>query len=140
MSAAHRSAIREAAVQTVFEALFREKTARWAELFLYNVQLFDLRQYDEEFAEQLITYAEQHTEDIRRLITELAPTWPWEQIHMLDRAILIIAVTELKYIGDASVGIVVNEYIEIAKNYGGDTTRRFVNGVLSSVIKSLQAG
>lgn len=142
MAAAHRSAIREAAVQAVFEPLFRDSTADLPDLvpaFLRDLQLFELASFDREFAEKLLAAIAQNSAELRAEICRLAPQWPWEHIAVLDRAVLMTAIAELRFVADAPAGVVINEFVEIAKQYGGDSSRKFVNGVLSSVAKEVAA-
>ncbi len=82
----------------------------------------------------------EHLEHIRSVVTRFAPEWPLEQIAPVDRAILYIGVYELTFADaeDIPPVVAINEAIEVAKEYGGDNSGRFVNGVLSSVYKELQ--
>jgi N utilization substance protein B len=68
-------------------------------------------------------------ESIRRF----APAWPVEQMPLIDRNILRLAIFELLFDNSTPVKVAINEAIELAKAFGGDNSARFVNGVLSSV-------
>lgn len=68
-------------------------------------------------------------ESIRRF----APAWPVEQMPIIDRNILRLAIFELLFDNSTPVKVAINEAIELAKTFGGDNSARFVNGVLSSV-------
>lgn len=72
--------------------------------------------------------------EIDALIATLAPQFPLDQLAAVDRAVLRVAVYELRYGAKAPPKAVVNEAIEIAKEYGGDASGRFVNGVLGRVL------
>jgi len=72
---------------------------------------------------------------IDKLITQYAPEWPIEQIPALDLAVLRLAVFELLYQKGTPYKVVVDEAVEIAKEFGSDTSYEFVNGVLGSVIE-----
>ena len=139
MPAAHRSAIREAVVQTTFQKLFRQTNEEWQAIFNANIELFGLASYDAAFAAALLRCLQAHLDDVRGVITRYASAWPWEQMHLLDRAVLVTAVAEMRYLPDVPHNVVISEYVEIAKNYGGDNSRKFVNGVLSSVYNELAA-
>ena len=66
-------------------------------------------------------------------IAEHAPEWPIDQVSIIDRNLLRIALWEIIVYGDTPVKVAINEAIELAKIYGSDSTPRFVNGVLGSL-------
>ncbi len=66
-------------------------------------------------------------------IRQFAPAWPVEQMPIIDRNILRLAIFELLFDNSTPVKVAINEAIELAKAFGGDNSARFVNGVLSSV-------
>jgi N utilization substance protein B len=66
-------------------------------------------------------------------IAEHAPEWPLEQVAIVDRNILRIALWEFAVYGKTPIKVVINEAVELAKVYGSDSTPRFVNGVLGSL-------
>lgn len=76
---------------------------------------------------------------VDQLITKAAPDWPLDKINVIDRNILRIGLTELLF-GDR-IGVppkvAIDEAIEIAKEFGGDKSGKFVNGVLGAVYKEL---
>ena len=67
-------------------------------------------------------------------IKRFAPLFPIEQIATIDRNILRIAIFEILFHNKVPVKVAVNEAIELAKIYGGDTSAKFINGVLGSII------
>lgn len=71
------------------------------------------------------------------LIMELAPSVPIEAMPLLQRSVLYVAMSELRYMtteqGRGDTGVIVNAAVEITRAYVGDTAARFVNGVLASV-------
>lgn len=76
----------------------------------------------------------QNRDGIDRLITESAPTWPIEKINKIDLAILRQAVYELVISKTAPPKVVVDEAVEIAKEYGSDASPSFINGALGKLI------
>ena len=66
-------------------------------------------------------------------IAEHAPEWPIDQISIIDRNLLRIALWEFAVLSETPVKVAINEAIELAKQYGSDSTPRFVNGVLGSL-------
>ncbi|MBN1876840.1 MAG: transcription antitermination factor NusB [Anaerolineae bacterium] len=62
-----------------------------------------------------------------------APDWPLDQVALVDRNLLRIALYEFT-LGDVPVKVAINEAVELAKSFGGDSAPRFVNGVLGSLV------
>lgn len=81
----------------------------------------------------------EHIEDIDSLISDASANWEKERISRVSRAILRLAVYEIKYVPDIPVKIAVNEAVEIAKKYDDDKAYSFVNGVLAKVAVTVGA-
>ncbi len=83
----------------------------------------------------------EHLGEIDAIITRVAPEWPLEQIAIIDRNVLRIGLYELLYADRNEVPpkVAINEAIEIAKNYGGQNSPKFVNGVLGTVFRETEA-
>jgi N utilization substance protein B len=89
---------------------------------------------DEFFLRDIVNGVLAHIEIIDTLIYEYAPEWPLSQIAIVDRNILRIAIYELMISSqDTPAKVIANEAVELAKLFGSDSTRRFVNGVLGSL-------
>ena len=69
-----------------------------------------------------------------RVVGDAAPQWPLEQVARVDKAVLRVAVYELLYARDAPPKVAINEAVEIAKEYGGEGSGRFINGVLGHIM------
>ncbi len=67
-------------------------------------------------------------------LARYAPEWPVDQVAIIDRNILRIALWEMLFTEDTPVKVIINEAIELGKMYGSDSTPRFVNGVLGSLV------
>jgi len=91
----------------------------------------------EEFAWQLLDGVLGHRQEIDGLIVQAAPNWPLDQMARIDVNILRIATYELLFSGDAHIPVkaAINEAVELAKSFGSDSSRRFVNGVLGTLAK-----
>jgi len=87
------------------------------------------------FARDLARGAMINLDGSNDLIHEYAPTWPVAQISAIDRGILRIAILEMVYMHSAPPRVVANEAVELAKMFGSESSARFVNGVLGSLIK-----
>ena len=73
-------------------------------------------------------------------IAEFAPAWPVVQLGLIERNVLRLAIYELTIRRISPPKVVINESVELAKTYGGDTSFKFVNGVLGSLVESDQFG
>jgi len=71
-------------------------------------------------------------------IKDFAPDWPLDQVAIIDRNLLRIALWEIAIFQKTPIKVVVNEAVELAKIYGSEGTPRFINGVLGGVIDNLQ--
>lgn len=76
-----------------------------------------------------------HQQELDEIIAKAAPTWPVEKINRIDLAILRLAVYELIVEAKNPAKVIVDEAVEIAKQYGGESSPPFVNGVLGKVIE-----
>lgn len=94
---------------------------------------------DEGFSESLIRGVLDNLDDINDTITKYAPEWPLEQITIVDRNVLRLGVYELKFCQDIPPKVAINEAIEVAKGFGGESSGKFVNGVLGAIFRDLQA-
>jgi N utilization substance protein B len=68
-------------------------------------------------------------------IGELAPAWPVAHISIVDRNVLRIAIYEIRYAGSTPPKVAINEAVELAKTFGSESSPRFVNGVLGSLME-----
>jgi N utilization substance protein B len=86
-----------------------------------------------EFSRQIVFGVLPIIPQLDKFIAEHAPEWPLDQVAIVDRNILRIALWELAVYDETPIKVVINEAIEIAKAYGSDSTPRFINGVLGSL-------
>lgn len=85
-------------------------------------------------ASQSISQIVKHLSHIDGVIAKSAPAFPVEKIAKLDLAILRLAIYELLIVKKAPPKVIIDEAIELAKEFGGDSSSAFVNGVLGSVV------
>ena len=85
------------------------------------------------FTRELVSGVIQNKEKIDESIQSLAPVWPLEQIPVVDRNILRLAILEILLDNKVPVKVAINEAVELAKAFGSDNSPKFVNGVLGSV-------
>ncbi len=94
---------------------------------------------DTSFAKDLITSSLSRRITLDDIITRAAPDWPLDKIGIVDRNILRIGLAELLFGDRAQVPpkVAIDEAIELAKTFGGETSGRFVNGVLGAIYKEM---
>ena len=100
---------------------------------------------DEAVDEQILDFSRQIVSGVVPIISTLdeviashAPEWPLDQVAIIDRNILRIALWEFGVARITPVKVAINEAIELAKTFGSDSSSRFINGVLGSLVDHLQ--
>jgi len=93
----------------------------------------ELSEENATFTRNLVSGVLQNKEEIDRNIQRFAPAWPMEQIPVVDRNILRLAIFEILLDNKVSVKVAINEAVELAKMFGSDNSAKFVNGVLGSL-------
>jgi N utilization substance protein B len=86
-----------------------------------------------EFASKLVQGVVRYKNDMDQLIARYAPEWPLDQMAVIDRNILRIAIYEFLIETETPVKVAINEAVELAKIYGSDSAPRFINGVLGAL-------
>lgn len=89
---------------------------------------------DDKLFETIVSGVKKHNEEINSIIEECAPEWPLDKISKVDLVILRIAIFELLYNTKAPTKVVIDEAVEMAKEFGSETSSKFVNGVLGTVV------
>lgn len=89
-----------------------------------------------DFTRKLVINVSQNKQDIDSIILRFAPAFPVEQIATIDRNILRLAISEILFDKTAQIktAIAINEAVELAKSFGNDTSPKFINGVLGSIV------
>lgn len=85
------------------------------------------------FSEEIVRGVWPRIEILDQFIAEHAPEWPLDQVSIIDRNIIRIALWEFAVYKETPIKVAINEAVELAKVYGSDSTPRFVNGVLGSL-------
>jgi len=87
------------------------------------------------FTKILLNLAEKHLEEADKLIRTVLENWEWDRLCAMDKTILGVAVLELLYLPEVPAKVVINEAIEIAKEFSTEKSGIFVNGILDSIAK-----
>ena len=85
------------------------------------------------FSEELVKGVLQHKPEIDAVIKKFAPAFPPEQMSVIDRNILRLAIFEILFDDRTPIKVAINEAIELAKGFGSDSSSRLINGVLGSI-------
>jgi len=138
MSSRHLS--RSIAMQSLYEWDFSDKKRELRTIVEKNIKEFGPGLEDEGFVWQLVTGVIEHIKEIDKIIEKAAPQWPISQINIVDRNVLRIGLYELLFGSKEAVPpkVAINEAIELAKGFGGESSGKFVNGVLGTVYKEVE--
>lgn len=136
---AQRHLLRSIVLQTLFEWDVAHPEEGLRDVLLRNAEEFGPGVDDISFMERLLDGVIAKQKDIDLVIEKAAPDWPIERIAPADRNILRIGLYELLFADHNEVPpkVAINEAIELAKSFGGESSGKFVNGVLGSVYKEL---
>ena len=93
----------------------------------------------DKFMSNLLKSAEENLVDIDAEIEKNLKGWSKSRISKVSLALLRMAIAEMKYMDDVPVGVSINEAVEICKIYGSDEDKSFINGVLGSVARGIEA-
>ena len=130
-----RHSARIIALQQLFLKEFQEKESIDSQEFTLEefAQLDEITKYNNELRESLVNGVSENIDKIDKFITEHAPQWPLDQIKRVDLQVLRIAIFEgfIEKITPPKVAI--DEAIELAKEFGGNASDKFVNGVLGAI-------
>lgn len=91
-----------------------------------------------DFSENLVKKIIQDKDKIDDYIKKYAPQWPLKQITLVDRNILRLGIFELIFFKKTPPKVAINEAIEIAKSFGGQTSGKFINGVLGAIYEDIK--
>ena len=117
-------------MQTLFEKEQRADADVTSSLVKNGEEVGEL---DMNFAETLLLGVLDKRADLESAVAKHAPEWPLDRMDPISRAILLLGAYELLYGNDAPEAVVMNEAIEIAKEYGTKESAKFVNGVLNAI-------
>lgn len=137
---ANRHLSRSIVMQTLYEWDFNGgKKSKMEEILERNIGEFAPGLEDDKFVRELINGVLENKEKIDEIIIKTAPEWPLEQINLVDRNVLRLGIYELLFGKREEVPpkVAINEAIELAKSFGGETSGKFVNGVLGTIYRAI---
>ena len=129
------SGTRRKARTIVLQALYEvDSVARQAEAVVERLLAEgELSEENNAFVRELVGGVIQNKDEIDRNIQRFAPAWPVEQIAIIDRNILRLAIFEILFDNKVPVKVAVSEAVELAKSFGSNSSSKFINGVLGSI-------
>ena len=136
---ATRHLIRSIVLQSLYEWDFYNKKEDLNKIVERNLDEFGSGVDEPDFAWRIIKGVIEHLDALDKIIEKAAPEWPLSQISIVDRNVLRIGLYELLYADKKEVPekVAINEAIELAKNYSGPNSSKFINGVLGTVYKEI---
>ncbi len=125
-------------MQTLFAWDFNDREANnLKEVIAENFRQFAPSFDDHGFVEALVKGVLDHLDEINAYIIKYATEWPLDQITIVDRNILRLGIYELVFDLNIPAKVAINEAIEMAKTFGGDSSGKFINGVLGAIMKEM---
>lgn len=131
-----RHQARQIALAMLFEWSFNEERNSH-ELFAHSREVLATNDFPSERPLQIFNGVRDNLSTINKIILAAAPSWPLEQIARLDLMCLRLAVYELYFSQGVPYKVAINEAVDLAKEFGGLNSGKFVNGVLGSVVRTL---
>ena len=130
----NRTAIRESTFKLIYSLEIQKQDNLKEQIDVYfegeNIENKEAREY----IEDAVLGIEEHKEEILGLIEKnLKSDWKIDRISKIDLSILKLAIYEIQY-KEIPFKVVINEAVELAKKYGEDTSKNFVNGILASIV------
>lgn len=136
---ANRHLLRTIALQTLFEWDFNYQEGNLDDILDTVSKEFASGHDNLEFSKQLVDGVIQNQTELDETITKYAPEWPIAQVSVLDRNILRLGIYEMLHIPETPTKVAINEAVEMGKHFGGESSGKFVNGVLGALYKDLPA-
>ena len=131
----NRHLARAVALQSLYEWDFYRGNKDPMTVADRNLEEFATQLDEKDFARDIVKGVVLHQSEIDGAIRRFAPDWPLEKITTVDRNVLRIASYELMYNFEIPSKVAINEAIELAKTFGGESSGKFVNGVLGAVYR-----
>ncbi len=133
-----RKVAREVAMKLVFAKLAGGEDTYEAVLEKSGIEGVPAAE-DVAYADEILAGIEAHAEEIDALIDDIAIGWKIERMPRVDLSIMRIAVYEMQHRDDIPCSVSINEAVELAKEFGGEKSSAYVNGMLGTLAKRMEA-
>ena len=132
-----RSAIRELAFQLIYSLEIQKPENLEEQIELY-LECNNITENEaKEYIKNAVIGINEHIEEIKELIEKnLKADWKIDRISKIDLSLLKLAIYEIKY-NEIPYKVAINESLELAKKYGEESSKNFINGILASVVKEI---
>ena len=138
---ANRHLSRTIAMQSLFEWDFNGRTEDLKAILRNHISEFSGQEQDDAaFVFSLAEGVKEKMPEIDEVIIKYAPEWPMDQIPPVDRNVLRIGIYELMFLKEVPPKVAINEAVELGKTFGGESSGKFVNGVLGTIYKEMGFG
>ena len=134
---ANRHLSRTVAMQALYEWDFHGRKEDLQKIVERDIENFALGLDAPKFIHELVNGVKEHQAEIDKIIEKTAPEWPIDQITITDRNILRIGILELKYSKEVPPKVAINEAVELGKTFGGESSGKFINGVLGTLYREM---
>ena len=128
-----RRAVRRNAFTLLFQLGFTDNEEEAKNIFFEEAEM-DLSKNEKEFILKTVNGVREHVDEIDEIINSVARKWDTKRMANVDLAILRLAVYEMKFDDETPDGVVINEAVELAKEYSSDGAPSFVNGILGKLV------
>lgn len=137
---ATRHLARSIVLQSLYEWDFYDRKPDLTKIIERNLKEFGPGMDEPEFVWRIAKGVIEKFDYLNNIIEKAAPEWPLRQIAIIDRNALRIGLYELLFAdpNEIPAKVAINEAIELAKNYGGPNSGKFINGVLGTVYKQIE--
>jgi N utilization substance protein B len=129
------SLVRRVALQVLYEVDSADHAV--GEVLSQQTRFYQLTDDALDYLNYLVTGVLERTKRLDRVISRFAPEWPVDQLAIVDRNILRMAVFELCFNDEVPIKVAIDEAVELAKWFGAEGSTRFVNGVLGAVTENV---
>lgn len=134
---ANRHLSRTVAMQSLFEWDVNDRRDDLNVILENNLAQFAPGMDDVAFATALTNGVAENIIAVDGIIEKTAPEWPVDQITPVDRSVLRLGIYELQFLKDVPPKVAINEAVELGKTFGGESSGKFVNGVLGTLYKQM---
>lgn len=128
-----RRDVRRNAFTLLFQLGFTDNEEEAKNIFFEEAEM-DLSKNEKEFILKTVNGVREHVDEIDEIINSVARKWDTKRMANVDLAILRLAVYEMKFDNETPDGVVINEAVELAKEYSSDGAPSFVNGILGKLV------
>ncbi len=130
-----RHTARKLALASLFCWMFTEPSSEECLLISKEILETEKVELDESLTNLIVEGVKSNIDEIDNIIRECAPEWSIDKIAKVDLVILRIAIYEVVYGTKVPLKVAIDESVELAKEFGNDTSHKFINGVLGTVVE-----